>query len=403
MTLPAQTDVVIVGAGLAGLSIACWLSRLASSHTSMPRICLLEEKDEVANDKTWCFWEQHSHPFHDVIAHRWPHWQVRHHYQSVESTDRACPYVMLTAEAMHQYAYHEIATQETFELLHGVQVNEVQQCQNAALCVTTNKGDIHAQLVIDTRLPPLSALSEPQGVWQVFHGVEISVRAHPYDTSRACLMDFQDGYDGINFIYCLPLDEQRLLVEWTCFHPHKDSPHCQTLLAPSVPAPLRSWLNAHIGDHWRVQRTERGCLPMMPISPPTFGPRYLSVGIRGGWMRASTGYMFSRCQQGAEDVARQVLTSHASGVWQLRPPKLQSQALRWMDVIFLRAIRQQPVKAPGWFLQLFSNTSPKQQRRFLGDQAHLSDQLAIMRALPPGPFLSAAMHSLSIVPDRCKR
>jgi len=66
-----------------------------------------------------------------------------------------------------------------------------------------------------------------------------------------------------------------------------------------------------------------------------------------------------------------------------------------MDKVFLQAIRQHPDAASGWFLRLFANTTAAQQRRFLGDQPGAQDLLAIMQALPPGPFMRAALPRFS--------
>ncbi|MDR5897852.1 lycopene cyclase family protein [Halomonas vilamensis] len=389
MTLPADTDVAILGAGLAGLSIASWLVDMTPDHAPLPRLHLLEARQEDTHDRTWCFWDQQPHPFREAISHRWPRWQVSHQGQRVEHCDPDNAYAMLTANAMRRSAYARFALREELQLTRGVEVSAIMP-QDESLRVTTSHGNLNARLVIDTRPPPLTALSQSLGVWQVFHGVEIYRPGHGYALSSACLMDFQTGQDGINFVYLLPLDEQRLLVEWTCFHPDRHSEQCQTLLAPELPWMLADWLNQQLGKHWSVQRSETGCLPMMPVTPPTLNARYLSAGIRGGWMRAATGYMFASCQQGAAEVARQLQQARANGHWQLTPPRLRSPALNWMDTVFLHAIRQHPEAAPGWFLALFSATSAGQQRRFLGDQPRWSDLLAIMKALPPGPFMRAA-------------
>ena len=65
-------------------------------------------------------------------------------------------------------------------------------------------------------------------------------------------------------------------------------------------------------------------------------------------------------------------------------PDLQNDRL-------LRALQRQPELAPQWFLSLFGDTSAERLSRFLSDQPSLMDMLAIMRSLPPGPFLQAAL------------
>lgn len=394
MSLPQQTDIAILGAGLAGLSIASWLDVLVPKGEAMPRLHLLEASEEDSHDRTWCFWDQTAHPFQEAISHRWPNWQVSHAGEQVAYSDPDHPYAMLPANAMRRSAYQRIARHDEFALIRGIKVDRITP-QPTSLRMTTTQGQIDAKVVIDTRPPPLSAMQESHGVWQVFHGVEIHLPDHGFDLSNAHLMDFQTGHPGIHFVYLLPLDRHHLLVEWTCFDANRHSEHCQTLLANELPWMLTNWLDEHLGKGWQAGRSETGCLPMMPVTPPCLNARYLSAGIRGGWMRPATGYMFASCQLGAENVAQQLLKAHAQKRWHLTPPRLRSSTLNWMDKIFLQAIRQHPEAAPGWFLRLFDNTTAGQQRRFLGDQPGLSDLLAIMQALPPGPFLHAALPRLS--------
>ncbi|TVM06727.1 MAG: lycopene cyclase [Halomonas sp.] len=395
MSLPKETDIAILGAGLAGLSIASWLDELVPAGADMPRLHLLEAREEDTHDRTWCFWDQSAHPFRDAISHRWQNWQVSHAGKQVVYNDPDCPYAMLPADAMRRSAYSRIAIRNEFSLVRGVKVEAITP-QSESLQLTTSQGQLDAKVVIDTRPPPLEALAESQGVWQVFHGVEVHQPHHGLGLSKAGLMDFQAGHAGIHFVYLLPLDEHHLLVEWTCFEADRHSEICKILLAPELPWMLANWLDEHLGKDWAVQRSETGCLPMMPITPPHINSRYLSAGIRGGWMRPATGYMFASCQRGAEDVAQQLLKAHAQKRWHLTPPRIRPSALNWMDKVFLQAMRQHPEAAPGWFLQLFANTTAAQQRRFLGDQPSAGDLLAIMQALPPGPFVRAALPRFSI-------
>ncbi|WP_170243462.1 lycopene cyclase family protein [Halovibrio variabilis] len=388
--MPPDTDVAILGAGLAGLSIASWLIDVIPPHASAPRVHLLEARQADTNDRTWCFWDQQPHPFRKAISHRWPRWQVRFGNQCVEREDAEHCYSLLSASAMRRSAYAAMATRPEFDFTRGVDVGTISP-QDDGLHIATSQGGLTSKLVIDTRPPQAAMLSSHEGVWQVFHGVEVHCPDHGVSPSTACLMDFQTGFSGVNFVYLLPLDDHRLLAEWTCFHVDKTHPDCQRLLTQQVPPQLSDWLNKRLGTQWTLSRQETGCLPMMPVVAPQLNPRYLAAGIRGGWMRPATGYMFASCQRGAADVARQIQRASQTGRWELTPPRLRSSALEWMDKVFLQALRQSPEQAPGWFMQLFERTRAIEQRRFLGDEPRLSDLLAIMRGLPAGPFLKAAI------------
>nr|WP_051488326.1 lycopene cyclase family protein [Salinivibrio socompensis] len=292
MSLPQEIDIAILGAGLAGLSITSWLDELAPADASLPRLLLLEAREEDTHDRTWCFWDQVAHPFKDAISHRWPSWQVGNAGEQVEYSDPNHPYAMLSADAMRRSAYSRIAKRNEFTLIRGIKVDAITP-QSQSLRITTSQGHLNAKVVIDTRPPPLSALAQLQGVWQVFHGAVVYQPNHGYDLSKARLMDFQTGHNGIHFIYLLPLDENHLLVEWTCFDVDRHSEACKNLLTDKLPWMLASWLDEHLGKGWVVQRSEIGCLHDASHSPP---PEFTLSVRRYSWRLDAPSYRLYVCQ-----------------------------------------------------------------------------------------------------------
>ena len=61
-----------------------------------------------------------------------------------------------------------------------------------------------------------------------------------------------------------------------------------------------------------------------------------------------------------------------------------------MDAIFLTVLRNRPELGPELFMRLFSKVSSEKLIRFLSDQGRVSDYLAVILALPPGPFIKSA-------------
>ena len=60
MTTPAAYDVAIIGAGLAGLSLA---ARLAEPPFAGLRVLVLEPRTLYRRDRTWSYWSMQPHPF----------------------------------------------------------------------------------------------------------------------------------------------------------------------------------------------------------------------------------------------------------------------------------------------------------------------------------------------------
>jgi lycopene beta-cyclase len=62
-----------------------------------------------------------------------------------------------------------------------------------------------------------------------------------------------------------------------------------------------------------------------------------------------------------------------------------------MDRVFLRAMTDQPERVPEYFARLFQRVAPDALVRFLESEPRPADILQVMRALPLGPFLRAAL------------
>ncbi|MEQ6884677.1 lycopene cyclase family protein [Salicola sp. Rm-C-2C1-2] len=378
-----DADVVIIGAGLTGLSLACWLAQLADHNgQAMPRVHLLEPRTTYHNDRTWCFWDREDHPFRELITHRWPQWQVSAGGRRVVQSNPQTPYALLPADALYGYALERIDACPGLSLQQGVTVEGIEE-QDGGVQVHTSAGTLNARAMVDTRPPENLPETSTTGFWQVFTGIEIHCPDHGYETTTARLMDFQACDDHPCFVYLLPKDAHHLLVEWTAFQSHRDN--------QGYRAQLEHWLASEGIKDYRVIRSESSMLPMIPISDERRSGRVIKAGVGAGWMRAATGYHFASCQRGSMLLAQQILAASASNQWHLTPPNVRSRWLEWMDRVFLRALQRHPDQAPQWFLSLFSRTTAPQMGRFMNDQPNLRDALAIASALPPGPFLKAAL------------
>jgi lycopene beta-cyclase len=343
----------------------------------------LEPRTSYRNDRTWCFWDLDSHPFRDLITHRWFQWQVSSGGKSVHQCSENAAYAMLPADVLYRFALARIEATPAFDLNLGVTVESVKETMDGAI-VSASNGVSRAKAVIDTRPPDGDQLVHSAGCWQVFSGLEIICPNHGFETSTARLMDFQPDYPHPCFVYFLPLDDERLLVEWTAFQAEKKG-------VSDYRSDLESWLQAKGLGHYEIVRSESGALPMMPVVSSSDSGHIIRAGVGAGWMRAATGYHFVSCQRGSEKLARSILEAHACNDWKLQAPSVRPGWLNWMDRVFLRAMKKHPDKAPRWFLELFANTSPEQMARFMNDQPRLRDAFKIACSLPPGPFLRGAL------------
>jgi lycopene beta-cyclase len=59
------TDVVVIGAGCAGLSLGFNLAKMGEDA---PKTIFLEQRLEYHNDRTWCFWDQKETVWENSIS-----------------------------------------------------------------------------------------------------------------------------------------------------------------------------------------------------------------------------------------------------------------------------------------------------------------------------------------------
>ncbi len=370
-------DIVFAGAGLAGLSLAARLAALPDP----PRMLLVDPLQNDTSDRTWCHWQLHESIFDDAITHRWQRWSVDkdHDQTAVGSTD--VPYVRIPSDRFRQIAWERIKACPRAEFLRGMSVASIEEVSDRAVVHLSDSRRIESSWVFDSR--PLQNDNVP---WrQIFRGLELHSSAARLDTGTVTLMDFQSaGPEGVRFFYVLPLDAHTALVEDTWLVPSHKTP------AFSDDA-IVSYASKNLAQtHWQIRHQEEGNLPM-GFSPSASSAvekkRIIPWGTTAGAVRASSGYAFSRIQAASERMA---------SAWQRTgypdPAAVHGSALLdWMDRVFLRAMTDQPERVPEYFARLFQRVAPDALVRFLESEPRPADILQVMRALPPGPFLRAAL------------
>ena len=375
MTHSVDAELVILGAGCAGLSLAARLARSArGGHRGAGHdVIVVDPRTDYTDDRSWCFWRPEYHDLAGLVSHTWPGWRfsdeagmVAHHrvdglrYHYVRGSD------------FYSRARERIAASPRVRVHSGVRAGGI-RADAGVVRVQTDHGELVARQVIDTRPRPSDAL-----LYQSFSGVEIeSEHPLPFDSAEVGLMDaMASDSEGMRFRYTLPFGEHRALVEWTRFGA---SPVPIDTLAGELDAELdRLGLSGA-----RVIRREHGVLGMGGARPgpvPIAGVHLAGVG--GGALRAASGYGFLRIQNWARMCAAR-LERGDPAVGHPPEPWLR----RSMDRLFLQAVRADPERTPEYFMALARGVSAPSLVRFLSDGAHPDDYARLIAALPTLPFI----------------
>ncbi len=373
-------DLVILGGGCAGLSLA---ARLAAAGSSL-RVALVEARTRYTEDRTWCGWRLQPHFFEDCKVAEWNQWQLSRAGQILRRSSALYPYEMLSASKVYDKAFHTISGSRSTTVMLGVQATELRESKNNVEIALGNGEQLVAEWVVDTR-PCLTPIGRPW-LWQSFVGIVAQLEGPEIDFERSLplLMDFQSDTPGLmDFMYVLPMGDRSFLFEYTRFSATKAIPF-------ELVSRLRVWLAKHVengGNTWRELRRESGDLPMAKVEP-SGTRRIVHAGARGGSMRIATGYAFHNIQRWADECTATLLQQDKA----IGPRK--NSFLDWMDELFLRVLQRSDVVPDQVMWSLFAESEPDALVRFLSGQPGLADYWPVVRGLPWGKFVSTATTSL---------
>lgn len=225
--------------------------------------------------------------------------------------------------------------------------------------------------------------------FQKFHGLEVAL-TEPHGLDRPRLMDGTvDQIDGFRFMYVLPLDPTRLLIEDTYF---ADTP---TLDIDAI--------RRHIGDYARkagwtisgIVREESGSLPIVLDGDITdlwsrVPPGVACAGVRAALFHPTTGYSLPDAVRLADAVAA---ATDISGAGLARLTRAESTA-HWARHGYSRLLNRllfiaaRPAERRG-VMRHFYSLPEEMIARFYAGRTTRYDRLRILTGRPPVNILRA--------------
>lgn len=381
-------DIVIVGGGLAGLSLAC---HLLQQGIGARRLLVLEARNQYTHDRYWCSWADTQHPFANCVEAEWQRWGVAFGDRSHVQTCAEQPYRCIPSGRFYAEAVRQLTAAPNAELRLGCGVSSTRDLGNAAEVELVDGTRLRAGMVFDSRpdhgSDRLTTAALEVDWLQDFLGWRVRCEQPVFDAGTVTLMRFEPSLGDVRFLYLLPFSAREALVESTAFAPRPvpDSEHEDLL--------RRHLVTALAGSAYEVLERERGRVPMTTRRSPVrrAGARVVPIGTAAGMVKPSTGYSFESVQRWS----RQVAADLAAG----RPflaPAPRGRGTLAMDRMFLAFLRRHPERMPAVFVQMFATVAPATLVRFLSDRGSLRDAMAVALALPMLPMLGEALRSLRL-------
>ena len=367
-----DAEVVVVGAGAAGLALACLLGEQGGVE-----VVLVDAPPGPARspDRTWCSWQAGPTDWEEAVTARWDRVQVHGPDGAARTYDLApLDYTMVRSRD-----YERVAGQRLVRA-------GVERVEALVRRVTADGGvegaGLRGRWVFDTRPAPPAAPGRV-ALLQHFRGWTVRTAQDRFDPAVAGLMDFRPPQPrgGVAFGYVLPTSPREALVEYTEFSR-------SVLSDEAYESALVDWTSGvlELGP-FEVLGVEQGAIPMTDAPfPRRVSDRVFRLGAAGGATRPSTGYTFSAAQRQARAVADAVREGRDP-----EPPAAYSARHLRMDALLLRALDGGHLDGAAFFARLFERQPTERVLRFLDGSTSLREDLAVMASAPRAPMLRAVL------------
>ena len=380
-------DIIIVGGGLAGLSLAVELSEPQFAHL---KVLVLEQRNQYTRDRTWSYWATAAHRYSSLERRRWSKWTTRFEGRvAVQTSKRA--YCTLDADAFYAHAMECISASKHVRLRLGTQVHHIVNGAPAQVHLPDG-GMLQAQWVMDARPEVIHVV--PNDVThkathgtgcmaQHFEGWEIEADRDCFDPETLDLMDFQPAQHGLHFFYVLPYTARRALVETTWIS--------RWTAGKDYGTELEQYLQARWpGMRYKKVYAERGVLGLE--SPPArSNHRVVPLGRNAGTLRLSTGFAFLNTLADAKRIADWIgktpLSQPGNTIASFKPFWLDVR----MDQFFMAAMKADWPRAPNLFMSMFAKVDPLTLTDFLAGSSSITQRAKIAMSLPKLHFLRVAL------------
>lgn len=373
-------DVVIVGGGLSGLSLAVELAQPAFKHL---RVLVLEKRSHYTRDRTWSYWATQAHRYSALERRRWNSWRVSFAGQLARQTS-SVPYCSLDADVFYDFAVAQIAAAPHVQLRMNACVSELTGGEYPTARLDDGSV-VSAKRLMDAR-PPTNP--NTNALSQHFSGWEINTDTDSFNADTVELMDFQQANSGLHFFYVLPYSPRQALVEstWISANHHR----------PDYAAEIQAYLNHRYGIRSaKPTYSEYGRLDLQMPQATIAGNRITPLGRGAGTLRPSTGFAFLETVADAKRIASYFdgVPQDAIGSVRIAPYKRPAVDL-WMDEVFLRAIMSDWPRAPEYFMAMFKGVESSALVSFLSGNPALVQRLQVVKHLPKLPLMRAALQQM---------
>lgn len=381
MSTGQKYDIIIVGAGAAGLSLAASIAE--SPDLNDRQVLLIDREYKKNNDRTWCFWEHGIGKYDKVLTQSWSNVYFHSKYISRRLGLESYAYKMLRSSDFYELSLSSIESSENVNFI----VDSVDSIDAQNGKVFGALDNYQADIVFSSKLPQDIDFANYLYTDQHFGGWFIEFDDEVFDNEAATFMDFRIDQKGEHrFCYVLPISSKRALVEVAIFsNSHQNRDGYDDI--------IKDYIFNYISKlEYNIEEKEYGVIPMTnyPFWKHNEG-KLFHIGTAGGAVKPSSGFAFRRIQQHTDNI----IECLKSGTSLKKSYKIFRGRHLLYDSIMLHVLEEQKIPGDKVFSDLFEKTEVDVLLKFLdGDTTYIGD-LKIMKAPAKWPFIKGMAKVIS--------
>jgi lycopene beta-cyclase len=369
-------DYIITGSGASGLMLAYRMAK--DSFFDTASILIIDKEKKTSNDRTWCFWENGTGEWDDLLHKSWDKIVFKSNLHQNTIPLQSYTYKMIRSAKFYKKLWNCIDAKNNISFIEANVVSVLDTSEGAI--VETSTGKYHAvKLLNSIDFDQKYTQQEKYPVLlQHFIGWFVETNKNQFDDSTATFMDFTvDQKRNTRFMYVLPISPKKALFEYTLFSK-------EVLTKEEYESELLKYLATKSITEYTITEIEEGVIPMTSYKFwKQNSKNIMHIGTVGGWTKASTGYTFKNTFKKTIQLIAFLKTENDFTHFR------KKTRFWWYDLLLIDVLSSHNHLGSKLFSTLFKRNSLKSVFRFLDEETSFIEDLRIMLSMPPLRFIVA--------------
>ncbi|MDC2992099.1 lycopene cyclase family protein [Pelagibacteraceae bacterium] len=350
----------IIGLGPSGLAV----NKIIYDTIGTDIIAFNDTNIEKRNNFFGFWLTDWMQPFERLIEKKWNNWTIENANLKVTHNDDDNPYCVISFKTWKDYC---LDTRNNLSIKNK-KVIKYYLTKKYYKIITEDNEVYFAEKIYDSR----STKEKKDEFIQHFYGINIITEEKKFDKNNLTLMHFTKEKNILHFIYVLPFDENKALVESTVFSK-------KTLNESWYKERIVNYLKKLKINKFTEQSIEKAVIPMFFAEEKISNdPNIFNIGIRGGACKPSTGYAFSF-------LIRQIqLLKNTNKNY----VKVHGLIEKKMDKIFLNYLKNNNEDGKT-FIKLAKNLNGREFQSFMMGKSSILTKLKVIKSMPKLLFLKS--------------